>query len=30
MKNIPIIIEKVYHVSLLKVWKAITDKNQMK
>lgn len=30
MYNTPIIIEKVYPVPLSNVWKAITDKNQMK
>lgn len=30
MNNIPIIVEKVYPVAASKVWKALTDKNQMK
>ncbi|HMM04810.1 MULTISPECIES: SRPBCC family protein [unclassified Dysgonomonas] len=30
MNNIPIIIEEIYPEPLSKVWKAITDKNQMK
>ena len=30
MKNEPIIIERTYHAPIEKVWKAITDKNEMK
>jgi uncharacterized protein YndB with AHSA1/START domain len=30
MKNEPIIIERVYDAPVAKVWKAITDKNEMK
>ena len=30
MKQEPFIIERTYHASVEKVWKAITDKNQMK
>ena len=30
MKNEPFVIERTYHASLARVWKAITDKDQMK
>ena len=30
MKNTPIVIERVYHAPVSKVWKAITDKTDMK
>jgi len=30
MENTPFIIERVYHAPAEKVWKAITDKNEMK
>ncbi len=30
MKHEPFVIERTYDVSVEKVWKAITDKNQMK
>ncbi len=30
MKQEPFVIERTYHAPLEKVWKAITDKNQMK
>lgn len=30
MKNEPFIIERTYHAPVTKVWKAITDKNEMK
>src|SRR5574340_651235 len=30
MSNEPIIIERTFHVPAVKVWKAITDKNEMK
>ena len=30
MEHMPIIVERVYHASISKVWKAITDKTEMK
>ena len=30
MKNEPFIIERIYNASIAKVWKAISDKNEMK
>ena len=30
MKNEPVIIERTYKASIERVWKAITDKDQMK
>lgn len=30
MKNAPFVIEKIYTARVSKVWKAITDKEQMK